>query len=357
MVRFLKYCVLFFALFISCSGAFAGQNDFATFNFMGKDFCLYELGPNAQYDMTNRFFSDGFEKKDCVDGITLFYSKTGYPLKPIFYSLKKEYDTSAGYRLGTSKITKNKFAISFIGEEYGKIAYSIIKMENNNIAGLNSYQIYINIPDAKTDIKKLDDKYFQNFYKAKFPPVVDETGKVLPHKYTMKFNDTTFTLKYAITEKGEGANYYLAGKENFTNYKKIIRINYRTDRINPNKMVDEIKDSVKQCEGFRIIRDEKFENGRILSYTQNLYDLKNKKVYTALLMYKILPYKSGIKSMEYSVNLLGENISEQIVKETEIPSVQALQAFEIPELIPENFGRLPDFSENSYQHLIKGIPE
>ena len=205
--------------------------------------------------------------------LALSYTPTGIHLRSAFDYHKKLCEKRG--ILGSTKKSKNKIALSILKPKNGVYNYEILRVENNDIAGSNISFLKLDIAPDKADIKALDQKYFQSFYKAKFPSVFDENGEILPPIYPLSIGEDKFVLKYSATDNQDVSNYYLPRRQNFYNYKSIVRINTRSDINSPDKIAKMIIENKKPVKGFKLIADESSGKDRILSYSNNEIQIKD----------------------------------------------------------------------------------
>lgn len=283
--------------------------------------------------------------------LALSYTPTGIHLRSAFDYHKKLCEKRG--ILGSAKKSKNKIALSILKPKNGVYNYEILRVENNDIAGSNISFLKLDIAPDKADIKALDQKYFQSFYKAKFPRVFDENGEILPPIYPLSIGEDKFVLKYSATDNQDVSNYYLPRRQNFYNYKSIVRINTRSDINSPDKIAKMIIENKKPVKGFKLIADESSGKDRILSYSNNEIQIKKNKTYISYSIFKITPAKKGVISFEYSIRIPEDEKSSQIIADTEKKYRELLKTYEMPELIKENMGMLPAPLENDYMEQTK----
>jgi len=345
--------ILFLGMFIfmlwNCS-AFA-QNP--TFNFLDHKFTFYSLQKNYyEYDMVNRYSTEGFELKDKTDYICLFHSNTGFPIKEVFQATAKEYGRV--YNVGSQKETANKYTISYTAFSNDTYLYSILQFTNNEIAGVDSAQIYMNVPH-NADIKELDKKYFAAFSEMKFPQIFDEDGNKLPPIYNINFNDKKFFLKQSDTDGKNFYNTYFTKKENLGKYKQRINVNYRTDRINSDKIVKDIIKSNQYADGFKVITNEKENKIHFFSYIIDINDFSTKKTYVSYNILKLMPYKRGIKGIQYVKFLSKDKNRETTITQIEKTYREYIKNYEIPAPVDQKLGRPLHWTENPYHTLTRGL--
>ncbi len=321
------------------------------FSFMNHVFKFYQGGVSGNYETVNIFISDGLEQNKYADILSLTYNQTGINLSTTYDANKRQYEATGNS--GTSKKSKYKIAFSSLEKQDNNYIYALIKIEDNDIAGSDIISLKLYIPDKKADIKKLDEKYFNAFYKTKFPRVQDENGEMLPHLYPLNFNGDKFVLKYSLCDKDDATNYYLTRKQNFYNYKSIVRINTRSDINSPEKLANIIIDNQKAVKGFKLISNETYGKDKIISYINNEINIKRKKTFVVYSIFKIVPAKKGVISIEYSIRIPDDEKASLTVSSTEQKYRAFLKTYEIPELIKVPMGMLPALQDNDYMEQTK----
>ena len=321
------------------------------FTFMGRDFYLENTKFDKNYGMLNTYYSPfGYEQSEYSDGLIFKYATPNYSIPYLHKNIMQNYSDV----ISTIKVSENRIAFSFLQDDGDTLLYRINLVEPNSIAGVNNAQIIINVP-LGTDIKTLDDKYFDAFFDAKFPPVFDEAGHSMPKLYSVKFDNTNFILKYSMTERGDFSNYYLPKKETFTDYKKMLRVNYRTDRIKPKKLVKQIINSKQGGEGFKVLTN-KNENGvYIFSYVMDVAALSKEQMFTSYSIFKFEPYKRGLKSLEFKTYIPKNEKTEKKIELLEAKYNEILTTYEIPLPVGDIFGSLPYWTEEPYYEIYHGI--
>lgn len=342
----LTILVLFSITILFCGNTVFAGADMPPVNFKGKNFYYHFVKDFPMPDNTNYYLSEGFEQKKVKDKLILNLDQMGYPILQAFEKAKEEYSSQPQYVLGTTKKDDDKFAVSFLEKTYeGKVTYNLLKSETNSLAGLNNTQIVIHLPGNSPDLAYLDLKYFPAFYKTKFPQVVDENGNILPRKYTLRFDNSPFILKYSVGMDDVGINVYLVENEKYEDYTKLLRVKYSPrSKMTPAREAETIKTIEKGYSGFWFIAQEKIPNGVILSLVTNLTDLRGggKKVYyKELRIFKILPYKKGFKSLEYYTLFPDNQQSEQKIRTAEKRLREYIKKCKMPDLIPVNYGFMP----------------
>ena len=215
-------------------------------------------------------------------------------------------------------------------------------------------QIFIKAP-LDTDIKTLDDKYFDAFFAAEFPTVFDNNGNPAPKLHGMNFDNTDFVLKYSKNKRGHFVNYYLPEKETFTDYTKTVRVNYRPTGIKSEKLVKQIIQSKQGADGFKILTD-KYENETyIFSYIIDTADLNKKQMFTSYHIFKIMPYKRGVKTIEFITLIPKNKTTEKKITNLETQYNEILMTCEIPLPVKDIFGSMPNDFEDPYYEIYKGI--
>ena len=319
--------------------------------FLNHNLKFYQVTTSKGNDLTNVYLTEGFEQNKTPDMVSLIYSKTGINLNSTF-AASKQYYGAAG-TIGSAKKTKYKMAISFLEKSEGGCFYKIIKIEDNKIAGSNVALLKINVPADKANIKTLDQKYFQTFYKTIFPNVLNQNGETVPHIYPLNLGEQKFVLKYSAYDENDISNYYLPRKQNFYNYKSIVRVNTRSDINSPEKLADMIVQSQNTVKGFKLIANETCKKDSLISYTTNEINLKQNKKYISYSIFKITPVKKGVVSIQYSIRIPDDEKAAKTISNTEQTYRELLKTYEVPELIREQMGMLPDPLENDYMEQTK----
>lgn len=328
--------------------------EFITTDFMGQMFFLYKVEKERFYDIVNYYCSKNFEKDGQNGVIIMSYIKTDIPIRRIFDSVYKNQQSSGVLQNGTKKFADDRIAFSFV-EKVGKNnVYTIFKIQENLISGVDILELHIPLA-KKLSIKALDLKYFKSFFNKNADIFYGQNGITYPPIYPLKYNGKTFYLKYSSNYGGDYTNSYLKKNDKFTNYNEGVRINYLRTKMKPEDMVEQIIKVKEHTKGFKQNLNEKYEDSQIFSYFNDIVDINRKKEYISYSVFKIEPDKKGLRTIEYYLHITKTENMQKVLDETEKKNRGYIKTYKIPELVKEVFGSIPDWKENPYKEIEKGV--
>ena len=253
------------------------------------------------------------------------------------------------------------YALSFLGKREDVIAYSILKIRYNDVYGLNSSQIFIDIPgysesEAQKVIEELDKKYFDDFIKFKNTDVYDKNNKKLPAKTTYNFLTDEYVLKLSRSQGETSAlNIYLLENENFFKYNSsLIVVKEKLPHAKTvNDVVSLIENQYKIYTGYKELTKEIKNNGAIFSFMSFVLD--KGKEYVRYEIYKISCINGILKALHYNYDFPKTPDYEEKCKGLDLKYVKYLEKEKIREALKGNFGIKPEPLTYEKMYYYKGI--
>lgn len=353
--------LLTFSMSTCLAFAATGELDFNNETYVRR---LPDIKPQKFYTAQNDYVLKK-PKKLSASAISLFYSPEIITVEEMAagtdYAFKKQYST-----VGRTFNSDDKYAISFLGRSGGRNLYSILKITYNDIYGINSSQLYVNLPKThakkpKQAIKTYDEKYFDAFLNLD-ANVYDKDNNILPQKTIFKYDGKEFVLKFARSKKSkDGSNYYLPENESLADYNAIIRLNYLSNLKNKKAgyVVETLEEDFIKNAGYKEMTKEIKDDEAIYSsiaFIVNNKDKSKPQEQVRYTLYKIKREKGVMKTFEYSFDF--PKTADYLKKAQELDErlVKYAKNEEIPELVKKNFGVLPkamSYSKSFYSVGVK----
>ena len=356
--------LLLLTLSMSTCLAFATTNEL---NFNNETYVrrLPDVKPQEFYTAQNNYALKK-PKKLSASTISTFYSPEIITVEEMAKgtddAFKRQYST-----VGRTFNSDDKYAISFLGKSGNRNLYSILKITYNDIYGINSSQLYVNLPktvakEPKKAIKTYDEKYFDAFLNFD-ADVYDKDNNKLPQKTICNYDGKEFILKFSRSQKSkDGMNYYLLENENLSDYNTILRLNYLGNLKNKKAgyVVKTLEEDFIRNAGYKELTKEVKDDEAIYSsiaFIVNNKDKSKTQEQVRYTIYKIKREKGVMKTFEYSLDF--PKTADYLKKAQELDEklVKYVKNEEMPELVKKNFGVLPKPMSYSKSFYSVGVEQ